>query len=143
MPRGGARPNTGPKPGSKHAATLSKEKAREAFRELVMRHWEPMVQAQIAHSQGIAHMMLRGKDGKFERATDPEQIAAALNSGDENSYYIFTKDPSVQAFTDLMNRTLDKPAEQAQQVDVTLKGDDLLKKIAAARARLAKDQKDG
>lgn len=74
-----------------------------------------MLEAQVLHAQGINHMMLRGPDGKFERATDPDQIIAALNSGDENSYYIFTKDPSVQAFTDLMNRALDKPSEPVQE----------------------------
>jgi len=29
-------------------------------------------------------------------------------------YWIWTKDPSVQAFTDLMNRALGKPSEQVQ-----------------------------
>jgi hypothetical protein len=42
-----------------------------------------------------------------------------LNSGDEGSYYwIHTKDPSVQSFTDLMNRALDKPKEQEQEIDL-------------------------
>lgn len=77
-----------------------------------------MVRAQILHAQGIAHMFLRQKDGTFKRTDKPTEIEAALNSGDENSYYIFTKDPSVQAFTDLMNRALDKPKEQAQEVDL-------------------------
>ena len=49
-------------------------------------------------------------------ATDPivaeAQIDAALASG--NFFWIYTKDPSVQAFTDLMTRALDKPAEQVQ-----------------------------
>jgi|SRR5262249_32038655 len=60
------------------------------------------------------------KTGKFERvakdATDPKvaeaQIDAALAFG--NSFWIYTKDPSVQAFMDLMNRALDKPTEQVQ-----------------------------
>ena len=47
-------------------------------------------------------------------ATDPivaeAQIDAALASG--NLFWIYTKDPNIQAFTDLMNRALDKPAEQ-------------------------------
>ena len=49
-------------------------------------------------------------------ATDPivaeAQIDAALASG--NLFWIYTKDHSVQAFTDLMNRALDKPTEQVQ-----------------------------
>jgi len=40
----------------------------------------------------------------------PSQIDAALASN--NAVWIYTKDPSVQACTDLMNRALDKPAEQ-------------------------------
>ena len=65
-------------------------------------------------------MMRDPKTGKFERvakeATDPKvaeaQIDAALASG--KSVWIYTKDPSVQVFTDLMNRALDKPTEQVQ-----------------------------
>ena len=79
------------------------------------------MQAQIDNAMGIKHLMMRDpKTGKFERvakdATDPKvaeaQIDAALTSG--NSFWIYTKDPSVQAFTDLMNRALDKPTEQVQ-----------------------------
>ena len=51
----------------------------------------------------------------FELVNNPKAIETALNCGDKDSYYwIFTKDPSVQAFTDLMNRALDKPAEQVK-----------------------------
>jgi len=100
---------------------LSKEEARELVRKRILQDLEPMVRAQILHSQGINHLMLRQKDGTFKRSDNIEEIEAALNSGDENSYYIFTKDPSVQAFTDLMNRALDKPKEQEQEVAV--KGD--------------------
>jgi len=58
--------------------------------------------------------------GTFERVTDESRILAALNSDDDGShYYVFTKDPSVQSFTDLMNRTLDKPKEQEQEVAPT------------------------
>lgn len=71
----------------------------------------PMLDAQIQHATGISHMFLRRPDGTFERSDDPDAILNALNSGDETSYYVFTKDPSVQAFSDLMNRAIDKPAE--------------------------------
>lgn len=124
MPRGGKRPNTGPKKGSKNKATLSKEAAREVLRQRVLKDMEPMVAAQIAHAQGISHFMLRDKKtGKFERVTELTQIERALNDEDAeegSTYYIWTKDPSVQAFTDLMNRALDKPKEQEQ--DVNLQG---------------------
>ena len=63
---------------------------------------------------------LRSSRRKFERVTDESRILAALNAADAGShYYVFTKDPSVQAFMDLMNRALDKPKEQAQEVAVS------------------------
>ncbi len=41
----------------------------------------------------------------------------------EETIEVWEKDPSVQAFTDLMNRALDKPADPAQQLDVDLRVD--------------------
>jgi len=131
---GGARPGSGNKKGTKFKATISKMEAREIARQLIMTRADEMFRAQMQHSIGIQHMMLRGPDGKFERATDPDQILKALNSGDENSYYIFTKDPSVQAFTDLMNRALDKPKEQPQDVNLNVRND-VVERLAKARER--------
>jgi hypothetical protein len=104
----------GPKKGAIYKPTLDKARAREALRTLVLEHMNEMTAAQIQHAKGISHFMLRGADGKFERCTSAEQILSALNSGDETSYYIHTKDPSVQAYTDLMNRALDKPSEHVE-----------------------------
>jgi hypothetical protein len=43
-----------------------------------------------------------------------------LTEGEERKdYRIFAKDPSVQAFTDLLNRALGKPAEQEQAVQLS------------------------
>lgn len=124
----------GLKKGYKFPRTLAKEAARERVRQFVHERMAAMLEAQAQHAIGISHFMLRGKDGKFERATEPEQILAALNSGDETSYYVFTKDPSVQAFTDLMNRALDKPKEQAQEIDLHISGD-VTARIADGRKR--------
>jgi len=58
---------------------------------------------------------MREAKGRFVHLTDPKQIEIALNSGDEGKYYwTYTKDLNIQAFTDLMNRALDKPTEQVQ-----------------------------
>lgn len=102
--------------GHKTKKTLSKEAAREVAREMITREMEPMIQAQVAHAKGINHFFLRDEKTKqFTRITDPDEIERALNSGEEGrNYWIFTKDPSVQAFTDLLNRALDKPAEQVK-----------------------------
>jgi hypothetical protein len=104
----------GPKKGAIYKPTLDKARAREALRTLVLEHMSEMTAAQIQHAKGISHFMLRGTDGRFERCTDADQILQALNSGDATSYYIHTKDPSVQAYTDLMNRALDKPSEHVE-----------------------------
>jgi hypothetical protein len=63
---------------------------------------------------GIRHLMMRDpKTGKFERITgDAKQIDKALKT--RTAFWIYTKDPNVQAFTDLMNRALDRPAEHVE-----------------------------
>jgi hypothetical protein len=57
-------------------------------------------------------MMRDPRNGKCERITDVEHIDEALKT--DTACWIYTKDPNVQAFTDLLNRALDKPAEYVQ-----------------------------
>ena len=120
MAKDGSRRRAGPglPKGYKFSSTLKKEEARELVRELITAHMQPMIAAQVHHAIGIKHMFLRRPDGTFERSDDPDAILAALNSGDDTSYYIFTKDPSVQAFSDLMNRAIDMPAKPPENVDL-------------------------
>ena len=98
--------------------TLQKEQAREFVRQYVTEHLEPMIEAQIANACGVQHFFLRDPStGQFKRITDPDEIEAALNAenaGEGSTYWIFSKDPNVQAFMDLMNQALDKPAEHVQ-----------------------------
>lgn len=121
MARGGARPNSGPKKGTKYAPTLSKEAAREAMRQIVMAHMEELAAAQIANAKGIKFLVVRQKTtGKFLRVTESmAQLKSGALKKDEEIIEVWEKDPSVQAFTDLMNRALDKPKEQPQDVNVT------------------------
>lgn len=109
----------------KGKVTLEKEILREEVRAAIAPHVAVMIAAQVEHAVGIKHLLMREpKTGKFERVAvdtaDPAvaaaQIDAALGTG--NAFWIFTKDPSTQAFTDLMNRLIDKPKEQPQEVDV-------------------------
>jgi len=77
---------------------------------------ESLVRAQLDNAKGIHHFMARdSKTGKFERIADEQQILAARNADDaeegKSYFYIYTKDPSIAAFTDLMNRTIDKPID--------------------------------
>jgi hypothetical protein len=115
MPRGGARPNSGPKKGAKYAKTIDKELAREMLRQLVKESLREMTEAQIANAMGLKFLMVREKlTGKFKRVG--EMGAKALNP-DEEIIEVWEKDPSVQAFQDLLDRTLDKP-KQSVDLDI-------------------------
>jgi CRISPR/Cas system CSM-associated protein Csm2 small subunit len=98
-----------------YAATITKEMAREALREVVMQHMPEMVQAQVAHAKGLTYLVRRDKgSGKFVRVT-----ADMLDKqSDDDVIEMWTKEPNVPAFTDLLNRALDKPKEQEQALQV-------------------------
>jgi hypothetical protein len=119
--RGGKREGAGRPAGTVNPSTITKEQARDALRTIVLQQMSKLIAAQLDNATGIRHFIVRGAGGKFERLTDPEQIEAALNADgaeEGKTFWIYTKDPSVQAFTDLMNRALDKPKEQEQDVNV-------------------------
>jgi hypothetical protein len=111
MPRGGARPGSGRPKGSKEPQTLQKEEARSVLRAAVFARMRPLVEAQIQNAEGLKFLMVRDKAGKFVRVGKGE--AEKLNP-EESIIEVWEKDPSVQAFTDLMNRAIDKPIEQVQ-----------------------------
>lgn len=123
---GGKRAGAGRKPGPT-AASISKQEARELLRQIAMRSIEPMVEAQVANAQGLKYMVVRDKrTGKFVRVT--EAMARELEGQPEaehQSIEIWEKDPSVQAFTDLMNRIMDRPPES--EPDQPWKGELTLK----------------
>ena len=130
MPRGGKRPGAGrPKrigpPRARGPSTaradrkLSKEAAREVVRQQVMAQLIPLVAAQVANAQGLKYLVTRDKrTGKFIRVT--EAMAKVKQGETEETIEVWEKDPSVQAFTDLMNRAIDKPAEQPHELNVTM-----------------------
>lgn len=141
MPRGGARPNSGPKKGSKHASTITKEQAREALRQIVLREMDALVSAQLAQAKGLSYMVVRDKaTGKFLRVAEDQ--ASKLNP-DEQVIEIWEKDPSIQAFTDLMNRAIDKPKEPEQEVRVALVSEMSDEELAAKAALLLTRVKRG
>lgn len=139
MPRGGKREGAGAKPGPRgpNASTISKEQAREALRTIVQEHMAAMTAAQIAHAKGLSYLVGRDRLGKFKKLTS-EEAQKALEEGGTSEYTVvevWEKDPSVQAFTDLMNRALDKPKEQEQVIN--LKGSvEIVERLQAARKRL-------
>lgn len=122
MPRGGKRPGAGRPKGvhTKHKNTLEKEAAREVLRQLVLAQLEPLVEAHIKHAKGISYLVYREKKGgKFTKVTaeNAEDLFKRADlPGDEGGVIIevWEKEPSTQSFTDLMNRAVDKPAEQLE-----------------------------
>jgi hypothetical protein len=138
MPRGGKRNGAGRPAGTLNPGTITKEHAREALRQTVLKHMDGMLSAQIAHARGIGHLYTRDKTGKFTKIENQARIDQLLLEGTEDEdYWIFSKDPSVQAFTDLMNRALDKPKEQEQELRLT--GDaEFITALQRGRQRAAK-----
>jgi rhamnose utilization protein RhaD (predicted bifunctional aldolase and dehydrogenase) len=134
MAKGGKRIGGKPK-GYKAPATLAKEAARELVRQRVTDSLEPMLRSQIAAATGIGHLYTRDKTGKISRVVNQTQVDALLREGRrDRDYWIFTKDPSTQAFTDLLNRAIDKPLDR-KDVQVS---DDWERKaafLASARRR--------
>lgn len=122
--------------GSLNVATIDKALLREELRRYVQPHIQDMVDAQINHAKGVSYMILRNPDGTFTRATDVKQIDAACALG-ESAFKIFTQAPNTQAFTDLMNRTLDKPAEQEMSVKISGELEVVTARLVSARKRLA------
>lgn len=113
---GGARPNSGPAKGTKYAVTITKEVARDALRQIVLREMDALTAAQIRHAKGLSYLVGRDKTGKFKKLTSDEADKALSGASEYTMVEVWEKDPSVQAFTDLMNRALDKPKEQEQEV---------------------------
>ena len=115
MPRGGKRPGAGTKLGKRWASTMEKALVREETRKYIQQHMPAMLRSQIAHAIGIGHVYTRDKHGKFTRIDDEVKMERLLSEGVEDTdYWIFAKDPSVQAFSVLLDRTLDqapKPVE--------------------------------
>jgi hypothetical protein len=115
---GGARRGAGKPPGTKNASTITKEQAREALRQIVLEEMHALTDAQIAHAKGLSYLVGRARDGKFKKLTSEEADKALTGESEYTLVEVWEKDPSVQAFTDLMNRALDKPKEQEQELEV-------------------------
>ena len=135
---GGARPGAGKPKGHKLPQTLDKLQAREFVRQQVIARLTPLLEAQFAHAEGLKYLVTRErKTGKFIRVTEAmARIKLDPSNESEEVIEVWEKDPSVQAFTDLLNRALDKPAEQEQKLDVTIHGDGLESKVSKVRQRL-------
>lgn len=140
-PKGGKRPGAGRPKGTKNPATLTKEQAREALARVVMAHMGDLVAAQIAQAIGIKYLVTRDRrTGKFIRVTETMAKQRSADAENEEIIEVWEKDPSTPAFTDLMNRALDKPKEQEQEIRVTGEIEIVAVKLQEARKRLAERQ---
>lgn len=87
--------------------TADKIELRKKARDTIAPHLIALIESQIANAKGLSYLVYRDKKtGKFERVKNVEEV-----DQDQERIEVWEKDPSVQAFTDLMNRALDKPAE--------------------------------
>ena len=81
-----------------------------------MERFDKMVLAQIDNASGISYLVARDRStGKFvelDEQTTKDIIAGKRD--DLAMIEVWEKPPNVQAFIDLMNRTIDKPSEQVQ-----------------------------
>jgi hypothetical protein len=128
---GGKRPGQRPPTGQtwKWPKTMAKDAARELVRQAITAHLEPLIAAQVANAKGLQYLVYRDKKtGKFERVKSLEDV-----NQDDERIEVWEKDPSVQAFTDLLNRAIDKPKEQVQEI--ALLTDETLSRLDRAKLR--------
>ncbi len=111
---GGKRAGAGKPKGYKHQHTLDKAYHREQLQRFVFERLHPILEATAASARGVQHFVLRDKKGKFEKVTSAEAAIAAMNDP-EAVYEFWTRDPSVQAASYLIDQAMDK-ASQPQQV---------------------------
>src|SRR4030095_14443177 len=102
----------GPKKGAVYQPTIDKARAREALRALILKHVDEMTEAQVRAAKGLNVAVVRRKDGTWKRIESAEAFDHAAAAGD--LIEIQPLQPSTQAYTDLMNRALDKPSEHVE-----------------------------
>jgi hypothetical protein len=102
---------------------------------MVTERLQPLVQAQMDNAEGLRYLVTRDKHtGKFLRVT--EAMARVKLKAHEELVEVWEKDPNVAAFADLLNRALDRPKEQVQEIKIT--GDEeQIRRLHAGRARAA------
>jgi hypothetical protein len=132
---GGSRPGAGKPKGHQAQTTLDKIAAREFVRQRVTAQLGPLLDAQLANAKGLMYLVTRHKKtGKFVRVT--EAMARAKRGKDEEIIEVWEKDPSVHAFTYLLDRALDKPQEQEIAIKVRSgEAEARVARLVAARKR--------
>lgn len=115
---GGKRKGAGKPKGVLWPSTLDKIAAREYVRQKITAALDPILEAHIANAVGRRYLVKRDKKtGKFIGVT--EEMARRELGTNEEIIEVWEKDPSAQASVDLLNRAIDKPKEQEQELKVT------------------------
>ena len=104
--------------GRKNNSTISKEEAREELRRIVLPHLREMVEAQIAKAKGTRYFVKRDKKTKRFIRLRPDEHIETIDL-EKYDLEVWDRDPATEAFTDLLNRALDKPKEQKLEVEFT------------------------
>lgn len=126
----------GRKKGSLNKLTLDKLAARDLYRLRVMEHFDPIIDAQIASATGASQFVYADDKGRFKVIDDPDELRACIKMG--RVLRLFTRLPNPQAQSDLLNRVLDKPKEQEQEIRITGELELVATRLIAARKRCAK-----
>ena len=142
--KGGARPNTGPKKGSKHQSTIDREKILEEAKNIVAGRTRKLIDTQTVLAMGAIkifkiHYHWEGSDkkrtlikDKAEIVENEEEIKKVIDyeygSGDEDPnshedddkeydyFFVITKDPDNQALNSLMDRTFGRATENKNHI---------------------------
>jgi hypothetical protein len=112
MPRGGPRPNTGPKKGAIYAPTVKKRLAEQVWRERVEAELDPIITAQLELAKGAIEMFAK-LDGLWVRVTDPATMTQLLNQGTD-FYRLEAKEPDGRMLINIMDRLSGKPTERVE-----------------------------
>lgn len=134
--KGDKRPAGAGKPkGFKAPATLDKEAARTEYQRIMTGRFAGLLSAQYQTAVGVSQMVLRDAKGQFKVLDDPDELKKAVEDGEVLE--IFTRLPNAQAQSDILNRVMDKPKEQALAVTVNHTLDQkILDILHAGRKRL-------
>ena len=117
MPRGGKRPHSGPTKGTKYAPTLAREAAEAHYLARAAERFDRVIDAQMETAAGIKQFVYRDDHARFKVIDDPDELQACINLG--KAIEIFTRVPSAQAQSDILNRLIGKAKEQPQKLNIS------------------------
>lgn len=99
--------------GAKSARTLNKEEARAYYQQWMTERMDLLTGSQFTTACGVSQFVYRDKAGRYRVIDDPDELRKKVDEG--AALEIFTRLPNAQAQTDILNRVMDKPAEQEQK----------------------------